>query len=379
MIDAYYTSQLEQQYKTYCRNIIAGKPFVQITLRGGKNKPENTVALHQLISQFQKHEKNASTPGWSIDWAEWNSKKLGKQKWPRLITVDTEEDYLFLLNKEKEIKQFKLLVQELLHWRIAIQDFLIAHPQTVMQYQNDWEGIRRVVDYLDKHPIENHYIRSIPVPVHTKFIQSREPIILALLKHFSPAKLRSDSQDLETALGLKKKTSLFTLRFLDPSLAISCMNGIEIIGLTPDTLKESSWPVKEIWLVENETNLYLMPERKDAIVIFSKGYAMDLLYGLPLFQAAKLFYWGDLDEDGFVMLHRIRKHYPHLRSVFMDAPTIALHQEEIGKQPGRYKIEHLEFLTEEEKQAYDILKLMNGRLEQEKLRQEFIIHGINQS
>ena len=157
------------------------------------------------------------------------------------------------------------------------------------------------------------------------------------------------------------------------------MNSIEMIGLTSDTLKNADWPVKEIWLVENETNLYLMPERKDAIVIFSKGYAMDLLYGIPMFQKAKLFYWGDLDEDGFVMLHRMRKHYPHLRSIFMDTVTVELHQEEIGKQPGKYKIEKLEFLTEGEKQAFDILKLRNGRLEQEKLRQQFIIQGINRS
>ena len=148
MTDTYYMSQLRHQFKTCCRNIIAGKPFASIILKGGKNKPENTVALHQAISQFQKNEKNVSKPGWKIEWTEWNSKKLGKQKWPNRILVDTEEDFLFLLKKEGEIKQFKLLVHQLLHWRTAIQDYLIEHPQVVLQYEEDWEGICGVVDYL---------------------------------------------------------------------------------------------------------------------------------------------------------------------------------------------------------------------------------------
>ncbi len=376
MIDNLYLAQLEKFYKAYCRNCIAGQPFAPLVLRGGKNKPPTTAELHQLVHQFQQYEKKDSGNGWKIEWSDWSSKKLGNQKWPSSITVESEEDYIFLLKKENEIRLFKSQLQTLLGWRPVIKDFLISDPFSVLQYKNDWDGICSVIDYIVSNDVRHHYVRSLPVPVHTKFIQDHQAVILSILKILFPDRLLSDSNDIEIALGLQRKSHLFTIRWLDKLLADKYTNRIALLGLGCETLKNVNWLVKEIWLVENETNLYLLPEKKDAMVIFSKGYALNQLYDIPLLHASNLYYWGDLDEDGYIMLNRIRKHYPHIISVCMDEETVKVHSSEIGKQPIKYKARIFDVLTAQENAAFEMLFTLNGRLEQERLNLDYVINKV---
>lgn len=297
---------------------------------------------------------------------------MGRQQWPTAVRVETEEDYLFLIRKEKEVIQFKSKLSQLLQWNCDITEILSKNPFLVLQLQNSWDGICAVVDFLISNDVRNHYVRSIPVPVHTKFIQTHQQIILSLIKELSPKRLVDGAATLETALELKTKSHIYLLRWLDKSLAVWYMHGIEILGLTTETLQSAEWEVKEVWLVENETNLYLMPERKNAIVIFSSGYALALLKGINILQNRRLFYWGDLDEDGFKMLGLMRKYYAHVKSVFMDIKTVNAHIDGITTQPAKYGVKNIELLTSEEIEAFELLLLKNGRLEQEKLDQKYV-------
>ncbi|MBN8858264.1 MAG: hypothetical protein J0H29_07730 [Sphingobacteriales bacterium] len=373
MIEA-YQQQLIKYYKGYLRDIISGKPFSAVVLRGEKNKPTTTVELHRAIALFQKNEKTAQRRGWTIAWEDWSSKKLGKQKWVSTIIVDTEEDYLHLLQKEEEAAAFKHQLQILLDWQPAIQSFLMDKPERVLDLKIVWSGLQKVVDHLLAHDVSNHYIRSIPVPVHTKFIEAYRPVIFSLLKAIAPEKYTVDSTTLDELLLLKQKPHLYPIRWLDKTIAEQFMHGMEITGVTVDWLKQINWDIKEVWLVENETNLYLIPERKNAIAIFSKGKATHSLKDVPLLAKAQLFYWGDLDEEGYKMLNAMHGYYPHnLQSVFMDETTLLRHAGEMGKQDAVYKTVSLEYLTREEQAAFNILKYHNGRLEQERIRQDYVV------
>lgn len=373
MIEA-YQQQLAKYYKGYLRDIISGKPFSAVVLRGEKNKPATTVELHKAIALFRQNEKTAQRRGWTIAWEDWSSKKLGKQKWVSTIIVDTEEDYLHLLQKEEEAAAFKHQLQILLNWQSAIQSFLMDKPERVLDLKAVWSDLQKVVDHLLAHDVSDHYIRSIPVPVHTKFIEAYRPIIFLLLKAIAPEKYTSGSTTLDELLSLKQKPHLYPIRWLDRAIAGQFMHGMGVTGVTVDWLKQINWDIKEVWLVENETNLYLIPERNDAIAIFSKGKATYSLKEVPLLAKARLFYWGDLDEEGYKMLNAMHGYYPNnLQSVFMDEKTLLLHAGEMGKQDAAYKTISLEHLTKEEQAAFNILKYHNGRLEQERIRQDYVV------
>lgn len=371
-----YYSQLDKQYKHYLQNLVIGKTFEPIVLRGGKNKPSTTVELHKQIALFQKYEKKSDQLGWDIKWQDWSSKKLGNQKWPSQIIVSTEEDLLFLTNNKKHAEIFKELLHNILEWKPSLKEIIHHRPEIIHDYKDDWEKLKKVIDYLLSNDTKGHYIRSIPVPVHTKFLQQKKNIILLLLKSIQPDKFNENETDLEIALGVKRKPFLFQMRFLDKSLAEKHLSGIDFFACPADELKTKNWEVERIILVENETNLYLLPKMPKTLAIFSSGKALHLLKDIELFKITQTYYWGDLDEEGFVMLNDIRSYYQEIESLFMDQKTVEIHLNEKHTQPLIYKQMPLAYLTQEEYKAYLELASTNGRIEQERLFQDFVLNRL---
>ena len=376
MIEQHYLDQLQKYYPRYLSTLIEGIPFTPVVLKGGKAKPTTTKELEQGIASFLRHQKSGNNPGWEISWETWQSKKLGNQQWPASVAVTTEADMLYLLRKEKEVAQFRKLLQQLLQWSNDIASWLAAKPLRVLEYANRWPGICAVVNYLLQHDVRGQYIRSLPVPVHTKFIQQNSAIILSMLRHLAPDRFAADAKDLEGALGLRHKPVLCTLRWLDSVLAASHTSGMEVVGVTSEALRQVQWPVREVWVVENETNLYLLPSRSGAMALFGKGYALHDLQGIPMLQQSRLLYWGDLDEDGFRMLHQFRQLYPHTESLLMDEATVQAHAGEIQAITLRFPDQEMN-LTASEKAAWQLLWARSGRIEQEQIRQDWLLETLH--
>ena len=106
--------------------------------------------------------------------------------------------------------------------------------------------------------------------------------------------------------------------------------------------------------------------------MFGRGMAVELLRDISIFRNIRLLYWGDLDEEGFAMLARMRSHYPHVRSFCMDEDTLRLHQNEIQQQNKAYKLKPVQGLTDDEATAFDLLRQRKGRLEQERIRMDYV-------
>ena len=333
-----FFNQLTKSYAEVLRNHIEGRDFVPIVLRGGKNKPATTVELHEAIRIFQQGEKNEQQPGWVIEWEEWSSKKLGYQSWPRAIRVPTLTDFLFLLKKEKEFTAFSEEVSALNRWRPAITSWLAQRPDYVLRFRGSWQRIAAVVDYfLKEHIPDKYYLRSVPVPVHTKFIELHEAVIVSLLQHLAPERFPQEQKRLEQLAALKPKPVLFTLRWLDQLYGKSKGFSMELLALSPETLRDMNWDLQELWLVENETALYMLPERKQALAIYTRGKAIELLAAIPFFERTRMYYWGDMDEDGYYMLSQCRRMYPQCISRFMSVAHILDHEAQRTDQPDRYR------------------------------------------
>ncbi len=371
MNDKIYIQQLENKYPDFLRNIIRGEPFAPFLLRGGKKKPETTDKLHTAIRFFQKHERSADTPGWMIDWKQWKTKKLGNQLWPEGISILTERDYLFLSNKEHEVFTFRSILDRLVTWNPLIRDWLAENPLLVFKQAAHWDEICATVDFFLHHEVSTFYIRSLPIPVHSKFVEQNKSIIHSLLSFLDPLRFPRDGRDFEDVVPLLRLPHLYPIRWLDSDLPLKYTAGLDILAIPYQTLLKTTWPIKEIWVLENETNLYLLPQRREALAIFAKGKALHNLKNIPFFASARIFYWGDLDEDGFEMLDQFRQHYPHTVSILMDEKTVLHHKSYIHTVPFRHNPGY-DWFTAEEKAAYRFLWDVQGRLEQEKLEQLFV-------
>ncbi|MBS1605439.1 MAG: hypothetical protein JST42_22435, partial [Bacteroidetes bacterium] len=265
----------------------------------------------------------------------------------------------------------------LMSWNNGIIRWLLDHPLDVLKYSGDWKGIMAVVDFFLAEDASPYYIRNLPVPVHTKFVDKHASLILSILQLLDPEKFPPEVKNLEAAAGLRKKPHLYPIRWLDAMLAKNCTAGLEVLALPFSTLQNAAWKVEELWVVENETNLYLLPERKNALAVFAKGYALHRLKDIPFFSAARIFYWGDLDEDGYIMLEQFRRYYPHTTSLLMDEKTVLDHIEQIESIHYRYCRPSLQ-LHPSELAGYHLLLNKQGRIEQEKLQMVYVQRRIEE-
>jgi hypothetical protein len=367
-----YMAQLEKAYTVYLAEVAFNNPFAPIVLRGGKNKPATTIELHDHTKLFQQLEKTTANPGWTIEWEEWSSKKFGRQQWPKNVSVLSETDLIFLLKKEREIETFRSIIKTLIEWRPDLRTWISQNVKDVLLLKEVWSSIIKVIDCLLVNDVREYYLRSVPVPVHTKFIKEHERIIVNLLQYLSPDKFSSQTSDIETVLQLRTKPFLFTARWLDAGCAKVFTNNMMVFGITTEDLHATNWMIERVILTENETSVYQLPELEGTLALCSNGKAVSLLKDIPLLAGDNLFYWGDMDEEGFFMLHHLRQLYPKAQSIMMDEATIALHEKEITTQPAKYKNMEMEGLLPHEYSAYKILAERNGRLEQEQLQHLYI-------
>ncbi len=370
MNEEVYIDQLLKKYPAFLRRIITGEPFETISLRGLK-RPEKLNIVFELAPIFKKYEKSAEHAGWTVVWSDGRSRKHFGQSWPSSIRVTTEKDLIYIIGKAKETAEFRSQVQQLIAWNNRIVHWLQDNVSAVLKYKTVWKDICIVIDFFLLEDASPYYIRNIPIPVHTKFIDQHTSLILDILKSLDPERFPPDENDLEKAAGLRKKPHLYPLRWLDISLAEKYTATLDVLGLPFTRLQNVKWEIPEVWLVENETNLYLLPERKNALGVFAKGYALHNLKDIPFLKEARIFYWGDLDEDGYLMLEQFRYFYPHAISVLMDEKTVLFHIEQIKTIHYRFKRPTLN-LHPEELAGYLLLLQKEGRIEQEKLRQDFV-------
>jgi len=115
------------------------------------------------------------------------------------------------------------------------------------------------------------------------------------------------------------------------------------------------------------------PDYPEAIIIFGLGYAVNLLADARCMQQRKLFYWGDIDTNGFAILSRFRQYYPQAKSLFMAQQTldkfIALAGVEAKEKSCQVVLENL---TKAENQLFQTLQVSLVRLEQERINFSFI-------
>ena len=330
--------------------------------------PDTTTELHLQIRLLQKQEKTEGKPGWTIIWGQHTSRRVGIQQWPERIIVDTPDDLAFLTTNGHAYSKFQHWLDVLITWRPEVRSFIISSPEALIEYDAEWSQIMNVVDKLLLLEDRSGFLRSISVPVHTKWLKSRQSLLLGLLRSIDPERFSPDVADLETAFSLFRKPLLFPIRWLDEALCRAEADGHVLTALPVEGLKRLAWSVGEVWLVENETNLHLLPQRSGAIAVFGFGKALSLLKDVSLFHRTRLFYWGDLDEDGFRMLATFRSMYPHAISFCMDPETVAAHQAEMVDQPQRYRPVIPPGLTSDELDAFEQLRFSNGRIEQERIR-----------
>ena len=177
--------RVERQYLVFVQSWLRGEAFAPLSLPAGKSASE-FVSLRAEVQRLQVGEKNASRPGYRIEWHTQQKRVLSTQTLPVRIWLDTPEDLLSLLGKADEFASFQQDVALMRTLLPQLEGWVERFPRKLIEQHDSWPGLLAVCGYFLAHPRPGLYIRELPVSVHTKFVEQHQGILRDLLDYVLP-------------------------------------------------------------------------------------------------------------------------------------------------------------------------------------------------
>lgn len=360
------------KYKAYLQSIVEGESFNPIVIVGDKKPNEDTVKFEEELTELISCSKEKKGYGYTIEYQTVKTKRHGIQDIPTSISFKTEYDYLKYINEEKATAKFKKDITSILSSFPELKDWIYKYPIKVIE--NDWESLLKVCKYFKETPQPHLYIRELPIQVHTKFIENNKGIIRELLDIIIMEYINDGEKHFESRFGLKYDEPLVRFKVLDEAISRQLFGGINDLSIPISEFRHLSLPIQTVYVVENKINMLTFPMKNDSIVIWGHGFGVDIMKDVEWLKTKKIYYWGDLDAQGFQILSEFRTQFKHIQSFLMDRCTFDKYFE--GDKGTMTNVEKELCLTKEENAMYIYLKENNYRLEQEKIPYEYALRNI---
>lgn len=367
-------AKLEKKYVDFLQTMLLGIPLSELVIRSNKNYDSKSLAeFEKEIQLITSQSKEKVGYGYTIKFQKVKTKYLGTQDLPITIYFDSESDLLKYLGKEEEVKLLKRNVEKMLALFPELYNWIMRNPARIIQNETKWESILKVLQFFKQNPKPNLYMRELPINVHTKFIEENKSIIKDLLDYLIPDFVKADEKVFEKRFHLKFSEPQIRFKILDREIYDSYFSGVDDMAISASLFNGLKLPVQKVLIVENKTTLYTtltLPNMSKTIAIFGSGYSVHNLKQTEWLHDVEVLYWGDLDAQGFEILSRFRGYFPKTKSVLMDKQTFdTFFENDLGTISN---ISTRLNLTDAEKELYDLLKMNNWRLEQEKIPFAFV-------
>jgi hypothetical protein len=333
---------------------------------------ESFDEVRRWITSLSGHCKGETGNGFSLEWRVSNHRQLGKNRLPVAAIVESEQDALIIIDKQKPARQFKTLADSTISVFPQLEDWLQKRPLQVLKHAQDWPQLLKVMQWISQHPRPNIYLRQIDLPdIHTKFIEHHKSLLIELLDIILPAEVidleTTGVKEFEQRYGFRSKPAQVRFRLLDPDLTLQ---GLTDLAVPATEMARLRLPVTTVFITENDINGLAFPGIAKSMVIFGLGYGLQVLNEISWLNDKTIYYWGDIDTHGFAMLDQIRQYFPHTESLLMDKETLLAHRRLWGKE-GKPTSRDLDGLRPKEMELYQ--KIINHsygknlRLEQERI------------
>ena len=318
----------------------------------------------------------ADTPHVRIEWREWRHRVQGRQRAPSAIWIDSLQDALAFIGQTRAARRYRALWRHAADEQPALLAWMTKRPLKALSLADCWERLFAVVAWLQNHPRPRVYLRQVDVAgVDSKFIEANRGVLAEWLDLALPPEAIDASAtgvaQFARRYGFLDKPTRIRFRLLDPALpSLQGCHSPTDIALDSASFAALSLPIERVFITENEINFLAFPASAKAIVIFGSGYGWEALAPAMWLHGCDMRYWGDIDTHGFVILDRLRGHFPHAASFLMDSATLFAHRPHWGEEPDPARC-RLARLTAEETALYDELRfdrIQPGlRLEQERV------------
>lgn len=354
-----------------------GESFFPRVIPCAKRPETDLNAAIESVQRLRAGSKEQLGFGYAVEWKERNSRRYGRNLFPERILFQTAEDFLRLIGKQREFSAFVAAVERIRRRFPELGPWIRSHRQELVSATSDIEGLLAVVDYFVVNPRPACFARELPAPVDTKFIERNQRILRSWLDIVLPSHtIRADEEHFDRRFGLQYVEPLILVRFLDAALhQQSCLPWQEF-AVPLHTLAEHPIQCERALVVENKVNLFTLPPIAGAIALGGLGNAVTDLRYLTWLADKELWYWGDIDVEGFEILSRLRAIFPHATSIMMDEETILAWRESIGRSGSGRAPAPPPGLKPAEMLAFGVCTSENLRIEQERIRQQYVLQRL---
>ncbi|MEM9338530.1 MAG: Wadjet anti-phage system protein JetD domain-containing protein [Bacteroidota bacterium] len=363
----------------FLASIVADVSFFPKEIRFAKVKPtwtrDHFQELHESLRNLRQRSKEVTGSGYTVVWQEVANRSVGKNEFPEKISIDSEADFRGLLSKkdQKTIERFKRDANNILANFPILLEWVENHPQKVCRYAEAWPSLLKVCKYfVTSHQPNRHYIRELPIEVHTKFIEQHKGILTELFNLLLPGSLIATAytgtkdHHFERRYGLKYDETQIRYRSLMPKPGVA-----SDVSLRHSDFARQPLPGTRVIITENKMNFLTLPQLEGTSAILGGGFNLHLLRYAHWLKDKHIYYWGDIDAHGFWMLSQFREYFPHVTSLMMDRETFDAFQ--YDGQGSPIQEVRVDYLTEEERALFKHVKGHNLRLEQEKIPYYWVI------
>jgi hypothetical protein len=231
-----------------------------------------------------------------------------------------------------------------------------THARTLQRMTaSDFTILMQVVGWLAENPASGWRIRQLPIRgIDTKWLEGHRSIVESLHAAVSG----------RLSLGLLDAPNLVRVHFLDPVLR---PGGLRDVVAPVHELAELNLSPSVVFVFENLETMFSMPELPGSVVVHGSGYGVNRLALIPWIQHGRVVYWGDLDSDGFAILHTLRSGCDDVTSVLMDEQTLLAYRDLWVPEPKAATGSYPTLTAGEQRALGRIRSEGNVRLEQERI------------
>ncbi len=372
----------ERLYPAFVKSWLAGEDFFPKRIRANLTPPVDHAAAKRAVDELRQASKAQRGYGYEVTWEPRRSRTHGQNEFPTQLNFETRDDFLKFINKQSEFETLDRCVSRIRESEPELKGWLVQSTnwKQVIEVANHLDDLLLMTRYLVDHPRPDLFAREIPLAVSTKLIEENQKLLAAWLDLLLPHNqidFRFGRDEFDARYGLRYPRPHLLLRLLDEELVGEFGLPFEELSLPADSINRL--PIKNVTLfvVENKVNLLTLPPVPRGIAIGGLGKAISLVRDVGWLEDATIYYWGDLDVEGFEMLSQFREIFPHTKSLMMNLETYRKFEHLAIDWPNQSRYTP-NALLDSEQLAFQFVLENKKRLEQERIPQSFVNTLISQ-
>jgi hypothetical protein len=170
--------------------------------------------------------------------------------------------------------------------------------------------------------------------MHTKFVEDHQARLRQMLDFLLPAEaIDTEAPSFARRFGLRYDEPQIRMRVLDSSLSQTSGWPSDDVSLSVSALARLHFKACTVVVSENKMTFLTLPRVENALALWGGGFGIELLRDVQWLRACEVYYWGDLDAHGFIILSRLRSFLPEEQAVYLSlsGANLRLEQEHIAQ------------------------------------------------